>query len=138
MRSSYWPIEQLPGLTGQQQADLKSCGIVTTQHLLNQTRTLEARNSLAGKLHLHPQYLQKWSALADLARIPSIGCQYCGLVLHSGVGSVSQLSETPIHRLHRQILRLQVASFQSKDLCPPVELVQEWIQQARLLNSTIK
>lgn len=137
MQPSYWPIEQLPGLSQQYVDGLKSCGIITTQHLLTKTQTLQLKQSLANELQLHVQYIHKWVALADLARIPSVGCQYCGLILHSGIASVLQLSQTPIHRLHRQVLRLQVATFQRQDLCPPVELVQQWLQEAQslLVNS---
>ncbi|MDV3000822.1 MAG: hypothetical protein N5P05_002428 [Chroococcopsis gigantea SAG 12.99] len=134
MQSSYWHIEELPGLTGEEQADLKSRGILTTQHLLMQTQSLQGKDTLAGQLQLNPQHVRKWSALADLARIPSLGCQYCGLVLHSGIASVSQLRDTPIHRLHRQVVRLQVSTIGGRDLCPPIELVQQWIQQARSLS----
>ncbi|MFB2980916.1 DUF4332 domain-containing protein [Microseira sp. BLCC-F43] len=36
-------------------------------------------------------------------------------------------------RLHQQILRLQVATMQGRDLCPSVEEVQGWIKQAQML-----
>ncbi len=71
--------------------------------------------------------------MADLARIPSVGTQYCGLLLHAGIGSVAQLAEVPTHRLHQQIMRLQVATMQRRDLCPAIELVQQWSQQAKIV-----
>ena len=85
---------------------------------------------MASKLQLHLQYVNKWIALADLARIPSVGTQYCGLLLHTGMISVAQLAQTPTHRLHQQTLRLQVATLQRRDLCPAIELVKQWSQQA--------
>jgi predicted flap endonuclease-1-like 5' DNA nuclease len=88
---------------------------------------------LANQLQIKFQYVNKWVALADLARIPGIGCQYCGLLLHAGIGSVVQLAQTPAHRLHQQILRLQVATMQRRDLCPHVDEVAGWIKQARAL-----
>ncbi|MBW4688242.1 MAG: DUF4332 domain-containing protein [Komarekiella atlantica HA4396-MV6] len=130
-----WPIEQLPGLSQEEQSQLQNCGIKTTAALVKQGKTLQMRLALANKLHVHPQYVNKWIALADLARIPSIGIQYCGLLLHAGIGSVGQLVQTPTHRLHRQILRLQVATMQRRDLCPAIELVQQWSQQAKTVMS---
>ncbi|MBD6614446.1 DUF4332 domain-containing protein [Komarekiella sp. 'clone 1'] len=130
-----WPIEQLPGLSQEEQSQLQNCGIKTTAALVKQGKTLQMRLALANKLHVHPQYVNKWIALADLARIPSIGIQYCGLLLHAGIGSVGQLVQTPTHRLHRQILRLQVATMQRRDLCPAIELVQQWSQQAKIVLS---
>jgi hypothetical protein len=133
IQSCYWKIEQLPGLSRQQEDNLKSCGVTTTQQLLFLTQNPQLKQSLARQLQIHAQYINKWAALADLARIPSVGCQYCGLLLHSGIASVLQLSQTPVHRIHRQILRLQVANLQRKDLCPSVDLVQKWVQEAKIL-----
>ncbi|HEY9798867.1 MAG TPA: DUF4332 domain-containing protein [Leptolyngbyaceae cyanobacterium] len=130
-----WPIDQLPGLSQEEQSQLENCGIKTTASLVKQGKTLESRLALASKLQVHIQYVNKWIALADLARIPSVGTQYCGLLLHAGVGSVVQLAEIPTHRLHKQILRLQVATMQRRDLCPAIELVQQWNQQAKFLGS---
>ncbi|MBD2345910.1 DUF4332 domain-containing protein [Anabaena subtropica] len=130
-----WPIEQLPGLSEDEKSQLDNYGIKTTLGLVKQGKTLESRLALANKLQVHLQYVNKWVALADLARIPSVGTQYCGLLLHAGVGSVAQLAQIPTHRLHKQILRLQVATLQRRDLCPAIELVQQWSQQANMINT---
>jgi hypothetical protein len=134
MTPSYWTIEQLPGLSNQEEIQLKSHGIVTTKHLLEKGKNSLAKQSLANQLKINVKYVNKWVALADLARLPSVGCQYCGLLLHAGIISVSQLNETPVDKLHRQILRLQVATFHRQDLCPPIELVQQWIKEAQSLG----
>lgn len=126
-----WSIDQLPGLSPQDQTKLKEFGITTTGQLLQTASTGQLRQALANQLHIKTQYVNKWVALADLARLPGIGCLYCGLVLHAGVCSVNQLAQTPIHRLHQQILRLQVTMMQRKDLCPHVDQVASWIKQAR-------
>ncbi|MBR8837220.1 MAG: DUF4332 domain-containing protein [Stigonema ocellatum SAG 48.90 = DSM 106950] len=126
-----WKIEQLPGLSQQEQSQLQNCGIITTTALIQQGKTPDARLALANKLQIHLQYVNKWVALADLARIPSIGTQYCGLLLHAGVASVAQLATIPPHKLHQQVLRLLVATVQRRDLCPGIDLVQQWSQQAQ-------
>jgi predicted RecB family nuclease len=135
MQSRDWPIEQLPGLSHEEQSQLQNCGITSTVTLVKQGKTLEERLALANKLQIHLQYVNKWMALADLARIPSVGTQYCGLLLHAGISSVAQLAETPTHRLHQQIMRLQVATMQRRDLCPAIELVQLWSQQAKMVGN---
>ena len=132
--SSHWPIEQLPGLSQHEQCQLQNCGITTTGALVKQGKTAVDRLALANKLQIHLQYVNKWVALADLARIPSVGTQYCGLLLHAGIGSVAQLATTPIHRLHQQLLRFVVATMQRRDLCPSIEQVQDWNQQARTIE----
>jgi predicted flap endonuclease-1-like 5' DNA nuclease len=133
--SSDWCIEQLPGLSQQEQAQLQNCGITTTAALVKQGKTPADRLVLANKLQVHLQYVNKWVALADLARIPGVGTQYCGLLLHAGIASVVQLAATPTHRLHQQLLRLVVATMQRRDLCPSIEQVQQWSQQAKTVLS---
>ncbi|ARV60302.1 hypothetical protein BZZ01_18175 [Nostocales cyanobacterium HT-58-2] len=134
--SCNWAIEQLPGLSQQEQFQLQNCGITTTEALLQQGKTPADRLALANKLQIHLQYVNKWVALADLARIPGIGTQYCGLLLHAGIGSVTQLATTPIHRLYQQLLRLVVATMQRRDLCPSIEQVKQWSQQAKTVLGT--
>jgi hypothetical protein len=133
MRSRYWKIETLPGLSQEQQTLLQGYGITNTKQLLASASTPEAKQALASQLQIHSQYVNKWVALADLARIPSVGCQYCGLLLHSGITSVVQLVQTPIPRLHQLILKLHVGTMQRKDLCPTVDVVQQWILEARAI-----
>lgn len=130
-----WPIEHLPGLTNENQSQLEECGITTTEQLIRMTKTPAAKVLLAHQLQINTQNLSKWVAMADLARIPSVGCQYCGLLLHAGVASAAQLAQMPVERLHQQILRLHVATMQRNDLTPSVDRVQQWILQAKLVKS---
>ena len=126
-------IEHLPGLSESDCAKLQQQGITTTGQLLKQANSRQSQQALANQLQIKAQYVQKWVALADLARVPSIDYEYCGLLLHAGITSVKQLTQTPTHKLHQQILRLQVATMQRRDLCPTVDQVAAWIQQAREL-----
>lgn len=135
IKSCDWPIAQLPGVNLQNQTQLNNYGIETTSQLLEQGTTQAQKMMLANLLQTNLRDVSKWVAMADLARVPSVGCQYCGLLLHAGVGSVAQLAQLPVHRLHQQILRLHVTTMQRRDLCPPVEQVQQWIQQAKSVIS---
>ena len=135
IKEKNWAIEELPGLKQDEIDNLKSKGFTNSLALVKQGRTVQEKLILAQKLQIHVQYVNKWVALADLARIPTVGTEYCGLLLHAGIASVIQLTTTPPHRLHKQILRLQVATLQRRDLCPAVELVQQWVQQAKSIKS---
>ena len=131
--SADWSIDQLPGLSTDDRSRLVACGIHTTLQLLQQGKTPEERGTLASQLQIPIRHVNKWVALADLARIPGVGCQYCGLLLHAGVASPTQLAKTPLDRLHRQMLKLQVATLQRRDLCPGIGEVEQWSRQARVL-----
>lgn len=130
-RASDWAIDQLPGLSAENCSHLQAQGIETTRQLFQQTRTLKQRQELATRLQIHLQHVNKWAALADLSRIPAIGCQFCGLLLHAGISSVDQLAEMPLPRLQRLIMRLQVANLRRQDLCPSLGQLSTWIEQAK-------
>jgi hypothetical protein len=135
LQKSDWPVKDLPGLSAEEQAQLKNCGINTTEELITRGKTPEERIILAGKLQVDLHSVNKWVVLAGLARVPSVGTQYCGVLLHAGVISIAQLAQTPTHRLHRQVMRLQVSTLYSRDLCPAVELVQQWSHQAQAMGN---
>ena len=135
IKSQYWSIDRLPGMTRSQLELLEQNQINNTQVLLKFANTAKSRATLANRLQLNQKYINKWTALADLARLKSVGDRYCGLLLHAGIISVAQLAQTPFHRLHRQIVRLQVATLQRKDLSPPVELVKQWVEEAKQLQN---
>jgi hypothetical protein len=127
---SNWPIQVLPGLTGEDQHLLLAEGVRSTFDLFRATRTRADCDRLARHLNLRQEYLYKWAALANLSRLPSVGCQYCGLLVHCGILNVAQLAGATTAKLHRQILRLHVTLVQRNDLGPTLETIQRWIAEA--------
>lgn len=138
IKSQYWSIDRMPGIRRSELELLKQNQINNTKILLELASTPRLQATLANRLQLNQKHVSKWVALADLARLTSVGNRYCGLLLHAGIISVAQLAQTPFHRLHRQVVRLQVATLQRKDLSPPVELVKKWVEEAKQLQSTSK
>lgn len=124
-------IENLPGINFIDVKNLKSLGINTNLELLKFTANGQKQEELAFKVGVNLKNILKWVALADLSRVESVGSQYCGLILHSGILSTTQLGQVYPAQLHRQVLRLQVATLRRKDLCPSLSLVQTWIKQAK-------
>lgn len=124
-------IAQLPGLTKPQITQLNAAGISTTFDLLRQGNSVVQRQALSQRLSTNIKYINKWAALANLARIPGVGTQHCGLLLHAGVSTPQQLSTMTVQRLHPQLLRLQIQLFNRADLAPSVAEVAAWIQQAQ-------
>ncbi|MBW4564342.1 MAG: DUF4332 domain-containing protein [Mojavia pulchra JT2-VF2] len=64
-------------------------------------------------MQMHIQHINKSTALADFSRLPSVGCQYYGLLLHVGICSVNQLAQVSLHDLQKRILRFQVITTQT-------------------------
>lgn len=129
-----WDIAQLPGLSDEDCDRLVASGIHTTLQLLETIRTVPEKQALAAQIQVHIQHVNKWLALSDLARVPIVGCQYCGMLLHAGVSSAIQLSQMSLPRLHQQILKLHVSTLQNQEQCPSLDELANWIRQARSLN----
>jgi predicted flap endonuclease-1-like 5' DNA nuclease len=125
-----WSIGDLPGLSQPERLLLEALGITTTGHLLKVAPDAATKQQLATSLGIKIQYVNKLVALADLARLAGVGCQYNGLLLHTGIISVKQLAQMPAHKIHQQLLKLHVATLQRRDLCPDLAQVQGWIKQA--------
>jgi len=134
VRAQSWPVELLPGLSAVEQQKLQDAEIVSTADLLEQTQSVAQRQDLSQRLGVHLKYVGKWAALADLARVPGVGCDYCGLLLHSGIASVTMLAGASAHRLHPQVMRLYVANLRRRDLTPTASQVAQWITRAKLLS----
>jgi predicted flap endonuclease-1-like 5' DNA nuclease len=128
-----WSIGDLPGLNQPERLLLEALGITTTRQLLAVTPDAATKQQLATSLGTKIQYVNKLVALADLARLAGVGCQYNGLLLHTGIISVKQLAQMPAHKIHQQLLKLHVATLQRRDLCPDLTQVQGWIEQAMKL-----
>lgn len=126
------PLQALPGLSTEHLNLLHQFGLETTTDLLQATRSPNEREAIAVQLKIPLRYLQKWVALADLARLPSVGSHYCGLLLHGGVASVAQLAVQAPGRLHPQIRKLHTMVMRRSDLCPTPDLVVRWVQEAQL------
>ena len=131
VKSANHPIAQLPGLMASQIKQLKACGISTTFDLLRQGNSVAQRQQLSAQLNTNIKHINKWTALANLARIPGVGCEHCGLLLHAGVSTPQQLATMTVQRLHPQLLRLQVQLFNRADLAPDTAQVAVWIHQAQ-------
>jgi hypothetical protein len=126
-----WLIMDLPGLDPNLGRDLNEVGLTETRQLVELSG--DQQIALATSLGHHPRHIQKVVAMASLAQLSSVGCDYCGLLLHAGIASVAQLALTPVSQLHRSVLRLHVAVLQRNDLTPTVDRVQRWVLQAQRL-----
>ncbi|NEP15342.1 MAG: DUF4332 domain-containing protein [Leptolyngbya sp. SIO4C1] len=129
-----WHIQQIPGISQQQQTQLANLGIATTFDLLRHIRTPAQKRTLSKRLAVSLRDVNKWLAMADLARVPAVGCQYCGLLLHAGIGSAAQLATMPIQHVHAQVQRLQVQQLRRADLCPDRSQIATWIQGAKQIS----
>jgi DNA-binding transcriptional regulator YdaS (Cro superfamily) len=130
-----WLIEALPGLNPEDCQKLKECGIETTLELCQRTRKRSSRQELATQMQISIRDINQWGAMADLSRVPSVGCQYCELLLQVGTYSVRQLAQVSWHDLRKRVSRFQMTTTQQPKLSLDPELMAQWIQEARQLMS---
>ncbi|WP_035986682.1 DUF4332 domain-containing protein [Leptolyngbya sp. KIOST-1] len=133
MPISTYPLDQLPGLSPTHAQGLAQLGLTSTEQLRRYGASAAQRQTLAKKMQVPLRYVTKWVILADLARVPAVGCEFSGLLLHAGIMSVPQLAECTAQGLFTRLRRLHVATLQRNDLCPSADQVNLWIQQARTL-----
>lgn len=133
MNSKPINLTSLPGLSASYCKQLAKLNITTTNELLQRARDPKECATLSRQLKLPQRHIQKWGVLCDLARVPSVGCQYNGLLLHSGIISVNQLAEASLEKLYSQVRRLHVSTLARSDLCPGPEQIALWIREARQL-----
>ena len=131
-----WPIADLPGLKTSDRRKLEQSGLQTTADLLALQQNPDRLRTLAARMRLREPQLQRWIAMAELAQLPGVGCQHCGLLIHAGIVSLPQLAQISPQHLHRQLMRLQVATVRSPQHCPTPAIVDSWIYRARLLTSS--
>ena len=131
---SYWPIARLPGLKSLDIEQLQRAGVETTEDLLHVAARADLKQKLAAQLHIKLERINRWVAMADLARVPAVGCEHCGLLLHAGVIATRQLAGAVTPQLHRQVQRLHVATLRNTRACPTVSDVGLWIAQAKRMS----
>lgn len=133
MATLAYPLDQLPGLSSTHAQGMTQLGLTSTEHLRRYGATAAHRQTLAKKMQVPLRYVTKWVILAELARVPAVGCQSSGLLLHAGIISVVQLADSTAQGLYTRLRRLHVATLQRNDLCPTPDQVSLWIQQAKAL-----
>lgn len=131
MPTPVYPLEALPGMTSEYASQLSRLGLTNTQQLSRLGQFPDRCRALAAALHLPQRYITKWIVLSNLARVPSVGCDYNGLLLHAGISSVEQLAQSSTQVLYPRIKRLYVSTMQRSDLCPSPDQVTLWIQHAK-------
>jgi predicted flap endonuclease-1-like 5' DNA nuclease len=139
MATSVHALDTLPGLSSAHAQGLAQLGLTSTDQLFRYGQSAERQQALAKRLQVPLRYVAKWVILSELARVPAVGCQANGLLLHAGIISVQQLADCSTQGLYTRLRRLHVATLQRNDLCPTADQVSLWINQAKALkNGTLR
>jgi len=77
--------------------------------LLRQVHKRSDQQKLAEEMYINVQRVTRWAIMANLARIPSVGCEYCELLLNAGIYPASQLARASTCDLQKRIMQFQLA-----------------------------
>lgn len=112
-----------------EQADVR-----TAQDLLERISSPYERANLAEQTGLSESLLLRWARRADLMRIEGIGEEYGKLAESVGVTSVNELARHDPEKLYHK-LKLTNEIRQLADQVPAIEVIQDWIAQAKRLRT---
>src|SRR5713226_799223 len=131
-----YPISEIEGLTAFAASKLKSLGIRTTAGLLEATRTVKGRKTIAAKTGISEQQLLEWANFSDYMRIPGMGKAKVGLVRAAGVTTVRELALRNPARLAQNMKEVNTKRKLVRVL-PSEKSVEQLIAKARKLQPKI-
>ena len=131
-----YPLTQIEGMTAFAASKLKKLGIRTTEGLLEATRTVKGRKTIAARTGISEQQLLEWANFSDYMRIPGMGKAKVGLVRAAGVTTVRELALRNPARLAQNMKEVNTRRKLVRIL-PSEKSVEQLIAQARKLQPKI-
>ena len=118
-------------------AQLEGVGIKTTEDLLERGATEKGREELESASGIGHAFILKWVNRVDLYRIDGVGSEYSDLLEVAGVDTVPELAQRNAANLAETLAEANAARNLVRRL-PTVEMVTDWIDQAKLLPRIVQ
>ena len=118
-------------------AQLEGVGIKTTEDLLERGATEKGREELESASGIGHAFILKWVNRVDLYRIDGVGSEYSDLLEVAGVDTVPELAQRNAANLTETLAEANAARNLVRRL-PTVEMVTDWIDQAKLLPRIVQ
>jgi predicted flap endonuclease-1-like 5' DNA nuclease len=130
-------FEEIKGITPELAAKLKASGVASSEGLLDVGKAPKGRGELAKQLGIDGKVVLEWINRADLARVKGIGVIYADLLEEAGVDTIKELATRVPANLHAKINEINAVK-KLTTRPPTVEMVQEWIAQAKALPKVVE
>lgn len=135
--SSDLPLAGLAIIKEAYARQLKEQGIICHYDLILKAESLQEQQTLAKKIGISPKLLRRWALLADLMRIVG-NTDYVNLLEAADLGSLEALKKVSdpceVVNLLNQINQVQSLV---KTL-PAIEIVNQWIQEAKKIKIEVQ
>jgi predicted flap endonuclease-1-like 5' DNA nuclease len=118
-------------------AKLESAGVKTTDDLLQRGATAKGREDLEAATGIGHTYILKWVNRVDLYRVSGIGSEYSDLLEIAGVDTVPELAQRNAANLTATLAEANAARNLVRRI-PTVEMVADWIEQAKKLPRVVQ
>ena len=116
---------------------LEAVGVKTTDDLLERGATPKGREELEAASGIGHALILKWVNRVDLYRINGIGSEYSDLLEVAGVDTVPELAQRNPANLTETLAEANAARTLVRRL-PTVEMVTDWIEQAKSLPRVVQ
>jgi predicted flap endonuclease-1-like 5' DNA nuclease len=130
-------IIEIEGIGSKYAKKLNSIDIKTTEDLLENGGTKQARKDLAKKTGISETIILEWVNMADLFRIRGIGEEYSYLLKEAGVSTVVELSRRNPENLYYTMSGVNEAKKRVRRV-PTLNQTIDWIEQAKILPRKVE
>jgi predicted flap endonuclease-1-like 5' DNA nuclease len=125
-------LKDIKGMTEAVAAKLKELGIDSSDELLAAANTPVERKELAVKLGIDPKLVLELANRSDLIRIKGVAGAFSDLLENAGVDTVKELAGRVPENLQAKLEEVN-AKMKISQRTPTVEMVSEWVEQAKQL-----
>jgi predicted flap endonuclease-1-like 5' DNA nuclease len=116
---------------------LEKVGVKSTDDLLDRGATEKGREELEAASGIGHTFILKWVNRVDLYRVNGIGSEYSDLLEVAGVDTVPELAQRNAANLTATLAEANAARNLVRRL-PTVEMVSDWIEQAKVLPRVVQ
>ena len=116
---------------------LHGANIQTTEDLLREGKTSAGRTRLSGATGISTTMLLEWINHADLMQVNGVGSEYADLLEDAGVDTVAELARRKAENLTATMKDFNIEK-EAVRRTPTLDMVTEWIAEAKTLGRTIE
>ena len=129
-------IADIEGIGPAYAEKLQSCGIKSTDQLLEKGGDPKGRKEIAAKAGLNEKQILGWVNRADLSRIKGVGSEDADLLECAGVDTVPELKGRSAKNLHNKMVEINEKKKLVRKL-PTADQVGDWVAQAKKLKRAV-
>ncbi len=130
-------VREIKGVSEALAGKLMELGIKNSDQLLEKANAPEGRRDLAGKLGIDAKLVLELANRSDLIRIKGVAGAFSDLLENAGVDTVKELAARVPENLQAKLMEIN-EKMKLSQRTPTVEMVSDWVKQAKVLPKTLE